>query len=176
VVPLDIPLSHAFGYADPIVHFNRVRRVTLHPPSGSRFSCRWSLWANPSFNRTCAKSRAGRLIQTLGASALELIFAGVAAIIILAIGLVVYEVYEKYCQHQNGKQRSFFLYFIGIVFSGFFGGALVNALVLNYACSGNSGAGCSFGVGALLFPFAIAIGIAAFLFIWANSGSHDSKN
>jgi hypothetical protein len=67
-VPLDIPLSHAFGYADPIVHFSRVRRATLHPPSGSRFSCRWPLWANPSFNRTCAKSRAGRLIQTLGHS------------------------------------------------------------------------------------------------------------
>jgi len=65
VVPLDIPLSHAFGYADPIVHFNRVCRATLLPP-GSRFSHGWSLWPNPSFNRTCARSRAGRLIQTLG--------------------------------------------------------------------------------------------------------------
>jgi hypothetical protein len=107
---------------------------------------------------------------------LELIFVGVAAIIILAIGLVVYEVYEKYCQHNDGKQRSFLLYFIGIVFSGFLGGALVNALALNYACSSNSGAGCSFVAGALLFPFACAIGIAIFLFIWASSGSHDSKN
>jgi hypothetical protein len=65
VVRLDIPLSQAFGYADAIAHFSRVCRATLHPPHGSRFTGRCRLWANPSFERTCAKSRAVRSIQTL---------------------------------------------------------------------------------------------------------------
>jgi hypothetical protein len=50
VVRLRIPLSRAFGYADHIVPSSRVRRAKLRSLSGSRFTRRRSLWANPALN------------------------------------------------------------------------------------------------------------------------------
>lgn len=107
---------------------------------------------------------------------IELVSVGVAAIVILGGFFTVWVVYEKYRLSQNGQERSFILYILGCLFSAFLGGGVANSFALDIACSGNAGAGCAFGVVALLFPFACAIGIAGFLFIWSSQGQHVAKN
>ena len=101
-----------------------------------------------------------------------LYFIAVAAVVIVGVFFTVWIVYDKHHLNQEGEERSFILYILGCLISGFLGGVIVNLFVLNFVCSGDAGAGCAFGVVALMFPFSFAIGIACFMLIWSNQGQH----
>ena len=105
----------------------------------------------------------------------ESVVISLSIVFILAAFFAVWEVYENYGHSHEGKERSFLFYLLGVLSSGLTGAALAGSYVFESACSGNSGAGCAFGVLTLLFPFSFSGGIAAFLFIWASQGKHISN-
>ena len=106
----------------------------------------------------------------------ELAFVTTAAVVILAVFAALWEVYERHSLGKSGIERSFILYLLGAVFSGFLGVGLIGSFAIEAACAGSSGAGCVFGVAALLFPFSLAIGIVAFMVVWANHGGPAIKS
>lgn len=107
---------------------------------------------------------------------LSLVFIAVAAILLLAAFFAAYVVYDSYCLSRDGKERSFILFIGGMLLSGYLAVALIGAMVVNFVCPENSGAGCPFGVAVMSFPIFGGIGIAAFLFVWARSGHRVGKS
>ncbi|TFW72948.1 hypothetical protein C3Y98_00890 [Methylotenera oryzisoli] len=107
---------------------------------------------------------------------LKLVLVVVAAIVIGAGFFGVYVIYDNYSLNQDGKERSFILFILGMLFSIFLGNTLMLNLALNFICTNNSGAGCSFGVSAMTLPFSIALSIAIFLFFWASLGCRVKKS
>lgn len=107
---------------------------------------------------------------------LELLLIAVAVIVICAGFFGVYVVYDIYSLNQEGKERSFLLFIFGMLFSIFLGNTLMLNVALNFICTNNSGAGCSFGVSAMSLPIFSGISIAVFLFFWASLGCRVQKS
>lgn len=95
-------------------------------------------------------------------------FIAVGVFVLIAIFSAVYLVYEKYKLNQGREERSFGLYFAGVLLSGWLGGGLICRIVLDFACDDNS-VGCSLGAPAILFPFCAIPCIAAFVLIWVQA-------
>lgn len=56
-----------------------------------------------------------------------------------------------------------------MLISGFVAGALVVFFVLDRVCSGESGAGCSFGVSIILQPIGWIVGMGSFVYLWVKA-------
>jgi tryptophan-rich sensory protein len=103
---------------------------------------------------------------------MELIYVGIAALVILATIFSAYVVYENDSQKNNGKSRSFFLFFLGVLISGILTPGLIGHWILDIACPiDHSGAGCAMIIMMVIQPFSSCIGIALFIFIWAKTNN-----
>lgn len=94
----------------------------------------------------------------------------------LALGLAVvvfffiaYVIYDKHSQAPDGKTRSFFLFILGMLISGFVAGALLVFFVLERVCSTEpENAACSFGVSIILQPIGWIVGMGGFVYLWVK--------
>lgn len=82
---------------------------------------------------------------------------------------IAYVVYDKNCQTPDGNTRSFFLFILGMLFSGFVAGASVMFFALERVCSGESSVVCSFGASIILQPIGWIVGMGSFLYLWVKA-------
>jgi hypothetical protein len=110
---------------------------------------------------------------------MEFIFIAVAALVILVTMFGAYAAYENHCLDVYGKSRSFFLYIVGAILSGILSNGLISHLFLEQICSGDSGAGCVFGVLIVVQPFSLCVGAGIFIYLWVKvngNATSDLKN
>jgi len=90
----------------------------------------------------------------------------IPALAIVATFVVAYLAYDKHCLTSDGKNRSFFLFILGMLFSGFAAGALIARFAIDPACDY---AGCALVVGAIVQPYGWFIGMATFVYLWVKA-------
>ena len=97
------------------------------------------------------------------------IFSLILGLAVLVIFFIAYVVYDKNSQTPVGKTRSFFLFILGMLISGLVAGASVAFFIIDRACTGESGAGCAFGVSVVLQPIGWIAGMGGFVYLWIKA-------
>ena len=104
------------------------------------------------------------------------IFSLILGLAVLIIFFVAYVVYDKNSQTLDGKTRSFFLFILGMLISGLVAGASVTFFIIDRVCSGDSGAGCAFGLSVILQPIGWIIGMGGFVYLWIKAKPVNQMN
>jgi hypothetical protein len=88
-----------------------------------------------------------------------------APFVMLAVSGVTYMTYR----HTNdGRRRSFFLFLLGVLFSGFLAALVVVNIFARVACSGTKEDWCGWGAVMVSEPIAVILGVTSYLYYWAK--------
>ena len=104
------------------------------------------------------------------------IFSLILGLAVLVIFFIAYVAYDKNSQAPDGKTRSFFLFILGMLISGLVAGASVAFFIMDRVCSGDSGAGCVFGVSVVLQPIGWIVGMGGFVYLWIKAKPLNQMN
>ena len=104
------------------------------------------------------------------------IFSLILGLAVLVIFFIAYVIYDKNSQTPDGKTRSFFLFILGMLISGLVAEASVAFFVIDRVCSGEFGAGCSFGVSVILQPIGWIVGMGGFVYLWIKTKPVNQMN